>query len=105
MTVTSEVLAILVTCNIAIMGANAKFMYSLWSDVKEVKRGMVSLAVEQAKMAKELEGKIDLGDCNEHCEHCSASLKAEMREKDKCIWDAFDRHGHSGLPQNSKVTR
>jgi hypothetical protein len=105
MTVTSEVLAVLVTCNIAIMGANAKFMYSLWGDIKQIKADMVKLAVEQARTTREVEEKMDLSDCMKHCDHCSEQMKREMREKDKCIWDAFGRHGHIGLPEGSKVTR
>ena len=105
MTVTSEIFAILLTCNIAIMGAIAKFLYSLWTDIKEIKKGMVVMAVDQAKHAQELSEKIDFEDCTLHCRECSGTIKTEMRDKDKDMWEAFRTHGHTGLPDGSKVTR
>ena len=87
------------------LGAVAKFLYSLWMDIKEIKRSLVTIVVEQAKHAQELSEKIDLEDCTLHCRECSSQIKTEMREKDKDVWEALKSHGHTGLPLDSRVTR
>jgi hypothetical protein len=98
-TVSTEILAILVTINCAIMGANSVFMHALWTDIKNLKQSHADTRVE-------LERKADVAhDCKTQQKVCRdglinqlcskiETLKTENTNQHGEMWDRINHHEH-----------
>lgn len=106
MTVSTELLAILVTINCAIMGANSVFLNALWMDIKRLKD-------EHATTRVQLATKADLAeDCKTQQKSCRDGLisqlcgrmevlKTENKVDHAEIWERINHHKHQ--PDDGKV--
>lgn len=99
MTVSTEILAVLVTINCAIMTATCTVMWELWRDQKK-------LRIEHGELRVELQKKADKGhDCKEQqtgcrnglINHICGKLKQLQDENSKQhaeIWERVNHHDH-----------
>jgi hypothetical protein len=105
MNVSNEVLAVLMTVNLFILGGMFTFNMKVWAEISEVKKGKDE---EISKLREQLSLKRDITHCSIEQSKCFTLFDKKvtaLEKEDGEIWDAFNSHSHSGLPENSRVTR